>query len=140
MISGELQAGEWKEALYWPEDKRYPVPVFDETYSAAELEGFEVVGDSMNLVYPPGCVVICRRFDPFKQIPPIGKRVVVRRRDKTGLIEATVKRLEQDPHGDAWLVPESTNPEYKKLPFRPNGDGDDDTEIVGVVIASYRKE
>lgn len=140
MVKAEIQAGAWNEALYWPDDKWYPVPVFDDVLDIEELEGFKVVGDSMDLIYPPGSVVICRRFNPLRHIPPVGKRVVIQRRDMNGLIEATVKLLVQDERGEAWLVPESTNPAHQRTAFRTNGDGDDDTEIVGVVIASYRKE
>lgn len=140
IVRGSVEAGSWKEAIYWPEDDWKTVPVYDERFDVDELEGFEVNGDSMNLVYPPGSVVICRWFDPVNELPPVGHRVVIRRRDASGLVEATVKLLERDEHGQGWLTPQSTNPAHKKITFKPNGDGENDTEIVGIVIGSYRKE
>lgn len=136
-----VQAGKWRETIGLPDDDRYFVPMFDERYTADQLFGVEVRGDSMNLEYPPGRILICRKFDPMIELPPVGKDVIIRRRSAEGLIETTVKALEVDDHGKGWLAPKSTNPEWQKEEFRHNGDGDHDdidTEIIGVVIWDMR--
>jgi len=139
-VIGFLQAGTWQEAVEWHPDDYYEVPVFDARYPPDGLYGLEIRGDSMNLVYPEKTVVVCRADDPVNELPPINRNVVVQRRDKTGLFEATVKRLESDEQGRGWLIPQSTNASHKPIPYKTNGDGDDDTQITGIVIASYRPE
>lgn len=140
LVVGYVQAGDWREALEWPHDERYAATIFDERFDVDSLIGLEVRGDSMDILYPQGTILICRSFDPTHELPPIGKTVIVQRRDKSGLIEATAKKLELDDFGRGWLTPVSQNSAHKRLPFQSNGDGDDDCAIVGVVVASYRKE
>ena len=101
--------------------------------------GLHVVGDSMNVVYAENKLPVCRKYDEVNEFPPISKRVIVQRRNATGQIEATVKELELID-GQPWLVPKSTNPIYEGVKFQSTGDGDDDTQIVGVVVGSYLRE
>lgn len=140
MVVGYLQAGEWREAIRWHNDDYYEVPVFDNRYESSDLEGYEVRGDSMNLIYPEGTVVLCRQFDPVHEVAPVGRNVLVQRTDKHGLIEATVKRFITDEYGKGWLEPVSTNPAHQKIAYSPNGSGDDNLGITGIVVGSYRKE
>jgi transcriptional regulator with XRE-family HTH domain len=137
-----VQAGEWRETLGLPHDDQYNVPVFDDRYNSDDLFGIELRGDSMDKEYKEGTVLVCRKFDPTGELPPVGKHVIVRRRSPEGLYETTVKALETDDHGRGWLVPKSTNNEWEPVEFTNNsdGDGDDvDTEIIGVVVWDVRK-
>jgi transcriptional regulator with XRE-family HTH domain len=140
IVCGHIQAGEWREALEWPEDSHYSVMIADDRYQADDLMGLEVRGDSMNKFYIDGTIIICRAFDPLLEMPPVGKNVVTQRCQPSGLIEATVKRLEIDDHGKGWLVPYSDNASHQPIPFGPNDDGEDDVTITAVVVGSYRKE
>jgi len=137
-----VQAGDWRETLGLPHDEQYNVPVFDDRYNSDDLFGVELRGDSMDKEYKEGTVLVCRKFDPTGELPPVGKHVIVRRRSPEGLYETTVKALETDDHGRGWLVPKSTNNEWEPVEFTNNGDGDSDdvdTEIIGVVVWDVRK-
>jgi transcriptional regulator with XRE-family HTH domain len=137
-----VQAGNWRETLGLPHDEQYNVPVFDDRYHPDDLFGVELRGDSMDKEYKAGTVLVCRKFDPTGELPPVGKHVIVRRRSPEGLYETTVKSLETDDHGRGWLVPKSTNSEWEPMEFSNNGDGDGDdvdTEIIGVVVWDVRK-
>ena len=138
MVVGAVQAGQWNESAEWPQDSHYVVKIVDDRYS--QTIGLEVRGDSMNKIYPEGTVLICRNFDAMNELPPVGKRVIVRRRNENSLTESTVKLLIVDDEGRGVLVPESTNPIYGPIPFKPSGDGDNDTEIAAVVVGAYIKE
>ena len=136
-VIGAVQAGAWREALEWPDDDQFDVTIYDERY--ADVFGLQVVGDSMNGVYVENTVIVCRKFDEVNEFPPISKRVIVQRRNATGQIEATVKELELID-GQPWLMPKSSNPIYEGVEFKNNGDGDGDTNIIGVVVGSYLRE
>lgn len=138
IVIGAVQAGEWREALEWPLSDQYSVNIYDDRYP--HLIGLEVRGDSMNKIYPANVILICRPFDPTAELPPIGKRVVVQRQDKQGMIEATVKEFIVDDYGQGSLVPASTNPDHKPIPFKPGDDGNNDIEITAIVVGSYKKE
>ena len=137
-IIGHIQAGDWRESLEWPQDEQTrTVPINDNRFDPKTLFGLEVRGDSMNQEYHERDILVCRRFDPTSELPPIGKRVVVQRHDSNGLVEATVKALEVDDFGVGWLAPKSSNPIHESIKFN-DGDNDGDHEIIGVVVLSYR--
>lgn len=136
-VIGAVQAGAWREALEWPIEDQYDVTIYDDRYD--NVFALQVIGDSMNTLYVQGTVLVCRPFDEVNEFPPIGKRVIVQRRNATGQIEATVKELEL-VDGQPWLMPKSSNPIYEGVQFKNNGDGDDDTQIIGVVVGSYLRE
>lgn len=137
-VVGAVEAGSWREATEWPQDEHYTVNIYDDRFP--DLIGLEVRGDSMNKLYKAGTVLICRQFDPTNEIPPVGKRVIVQRRIASGLIEATVKLLEIDADGQAVLMPQSTNDDYKPIPYSPSGDGDGDVQITAIVVGAYTRE
>lgn len=136
-VIGAVQAGAWREALEWPSEDQYEVTIYDDRHE--DVYALQVIGDSMNTLYVQGTVLICRSYDEVNEFPPIGKRVIVQRRNASGLIEATVKELEL-VDGQPWLMPKSSNPIYEGVQFKNNGDGDGDTNITGVVVGSYLRE
>jgi len=137
-----VEAGDWRETSGFAFEDQYKVPVFDDRYKPEDLFGIEVRGDSMDEKYDEGTILICRKFDPMVELPPVGKDVIVRRRSAEGLIERTVKSLETDEHGRGWLVPKSKNDAWQSEEFSQKGDGDEldiDTEIIGVVLWDMRR-
>lgn len=141
-LVGAVEAGQWHEAVEWPQEDRYTVPV-------ANTGGFrqfpklalEVRGDSMNLVYPEGTTLICVKFLDLGRDPRSGEKVIVQRRNANGLYEATVKEYVRTGDGRSWLWPRSSNPTHQTpTEMGPNGDGDDDLVIWALVISSQRAE
>lgn len=138
-VKGEVAAGVWRAAVESPADEWesfYGRP--DVTAEIDHRFGLRVVGDSMDLVYPPGTIVECvSLFGRAEAIP--GKRVVVVRMNDAGMCEATVKELVEQ-EGELWLVPKSSNPAH--MPYKLNGpsEGIVETRIAAVVVASVRPE
>jgi hypothetical protein len=137
-LVGVLQAGNWREAVEIPEDDQRmieaPIPsVIDGVpTSRLELQAFEVAGTSMNLVYPEGTTVYAASTMSYRE-PEHGDRVIVIRKDKHGLVEATLKELVIEDDGKKWLWPRSHDPEHQApLPYN-NGE---EVVVSGIVVAS----
>lgn len=139
VVRGAVQAGHWVEAAEWHADDQYSVPIPDDPrFPGIQRFGLLVRGPSMNRVYPEGTILVCVHRNEWKKVPTPGQRVIVQRRKRDGLVEATVKELREDT-GKLWLWPNSTHPEHQ-API-PLDDGDTDSvEIIAVVIGSYRAE
>jgi len=138
-VIGYVQAGDWREATEWPHDDRFDVPV------AADIEGsfvLEVKGDSMNLRFAEGTLLICLPFNPLHDNLPVDRYVIVERRDfATSLYEATCKRLARDAEDRLWLEPESSDRNYQPVEFY-DGDadvGDRDTRILAIVTGAIER-
>lgn len=139
-VKGNVAAGVWREAWEMRADEW---EVFtgrsDVAAPIKDRFGLRVVGDSMNMIYPPGSILECVAYQG--QSVPNGRRVVVQRVRVDGMIETTVKEFMQDESGTIWLVPRSTNPAMQ-APIRV-GDHDSEiasVEILGVVVSSIRPE
>lgn len=94
-------------------------------------------GASMNLVFPPGVQLICRRVPFGLQELKAGDLVVVER-NAHDLRELTCKRLVIDAEGVFWLKAESDQAQFQS-PWRigkPDEDhhSDDGIQVVGKVI------
>jgi SOS-response transcriptional repressor LexA len=136
VVMGAVQAGNFVEAVEWPEEKQYLVntPKMAE-YQGMEHLALEVRGDSMNEVYPPNSVVICVRVVDLEREIRDGERVVVLSH-QGALTEATVKELRTDAEGARWLWPRSTSPAHQS-PVRVDSH---DLEVMALVVGSYRPE
>jgi transcriptional regulator with XRE-family HTH domain len=137
-VVGVLQAGAWREAVEFPEDDQRlieaPIPDMIDGIPTRrlELQAFEVSGSSMNRVYPEGTIVYAASTMSYRE-PESDDRVIVIRRDKHGLVEATLKELIIGDDGKKWLWPRSYDPEHQApLPYA-NGD---DVTVSGIVVAA----
>jgi hypothetical protein len=103
------------------------------------LFGLEVKGHSMNKVFSAGTVLICAKFMDLNDEPRAGDYIVVHRRGRDGLIEATVKEYDRDRDGRAWAWPRSTEPEFQS-PIRLDvaSDGVDEVVAFAPVVGSYQ--
>lgn len=147
-VIGQVEGGAFREATEWAEDCRYPVAsTIENPNYAAKCFGLEVIGESMNKIYPAGTVVIVMPLEDYLNIPrklESGDNVVVYRK-RAGLVEATIKEFVQKTKGQAELWPRSTAPEYQS-PINihwPNGIHNTDVEsveIAAVVIQSIKME
>lgn len=138
-IKGEVAAGVWRAAVEWPEDEWQTFTGRpDVTADIQHRFGLRLIGDSMDLVYPPGTIVECVSLFGHAEAQP-GKRVVVIRRDENNQFEATVKELvERD--GELWLIPRSSNPAHAPIRLSDPMPGIVETRIAAVVVSSYRPE
>lgn len=138
-LKGEVAAGVWRAAAEWPEsDWQTFIGRSDVTARTEHRFGLRVLGDSMDLLYPPGTIVEC--VSAFGHAEPApGRRVVILRKNDRQEYEATVKELvEQD--GKLWAVPRSTNPAHRPIDLSESEPGIIETRIVAVVVASIRPE
>jgi phage repressor protein C with HTH and peptisase S24 domain len=137
-VSGDVQAGSFREAVAWDESQWYPVdvPVPDRFRGLAKA--LEVRGTSMNVDYPEGSIAIW--VDMLDSRPPrAGDDVVVYSICHDDLIEATIKEYRIDGDGKLWLWPRSHDPLHQ-APVDIDAPDERIREIVikGLVIGSYR--
>lgn len=151
-IKGSVQAGQWTNAAEWPESEwiAFPTPI-NPRYKNFHTFALSVKGDSMNLLYPEGTIIIVVNFSDLGRNPDSGECVVTMRRDPlTDCYEATLKVVEIKKDGRILLWPRSNNPDFVKpiiLPrlttrYQGNGfDGDTaaapDIVIQSLVIGCY---
>lgn len=151
-IRGEVQAGQWNTASEWPRQDWIPLTVpLDNRYKHFTTFALTVKGDSMNLLYPEGTIVIAVNFSDIGRNPEDGDCVITIRRDTlTDCCEATLKIIQIKEDGSVLLWPKSDNPNFVKpiiLPKITNkyqGNGMDadiasipDITIQSLVIGSY---
>lgn len=137
-VSGHVEAGEFREAVEWDRSRWYAVdvPVPDRFRRLAKA--LEVRGESMNLEYRPGAVVIWVDFLDYR--PPRNEdHVIVYSYHQDGTVEATVKELRVTDDGKRWLWPRSDRPEHQQPVDSDEPPANIKTiEIKGIVIGDYR--
>ena len=136
-VVGRVEAGAFHEAVEWDQSKWYPidVPVPDRFRRVAKA--LEVRGNSMNLEYKNGSVVIWVDMLDFRP-PRHEDHVIVYSYSSDDRIEATVKELRQT-NGKQWLWPRSDDPTHQTPIDTDNPpEGVKRIEIKGIVIGDYR--
>ncbi|MDI2091662.1 LexA family protein [Commensalibacter oyaizuii] len=115
-IRGEVQAGQWNSAIEWPQSDWIPLTVpIDHRYQKFTTFALTVKGDSMNLLYPEGTVIIAVNFSEIGRNPEDGDCVITIRRDAlTDCYEATLKIIQIKDDGSVLLWPKSDNPNFVK--------------------------
>lgn len=132
-VVGQLAAGDWREAIEFPSDEQYdvPAPAIRQLHDA-DLLAYEIVGPSMNLVYPEGSIVYAA---PTTQ-PISGERVVIQRVGTDGMYESTCKEYVM-VDGKPWLYPRSSDPQHQApIPFVDTKRKIKEITILGVVRAA----
>lgn len=114
-VVGEVEAGAWREALEWPDDRQFEIPLLKiAKYPDARTYGLRLAGDSMDRFYPlPNTIVICIPFLDIERGPLPGE-VVIAQRQRHDLFEASCKVFAQSADA-AYLEPRSTNPAHQRL-------------------------
>lgn len=145
-IRGEVQAGNWREAVELPVDERKVVHV-PRPDGHRRYFGMIARGTSMDLLYPDGTILVCVPIGDYDHALAHGLKVIVERRDDHGLFEATVKELRQHADGSVWLWPRSTDPLHQApIPMpRPDEAAEDhagaaNVRITAIVVSSVRPE
>ncbi|CAI3953936.1 SOS-response transcriptional repressor LexA (RecA-mediated autopeptidase) (LexA) (PDB:1AY9) [Commensalibacter communis] len=145
-IRGQVQAGQWTQAIEWPREDWVPVPMpEDPKYKDFPTFALAVKGDSMNLMYPDGSIVIAVNFCDLGRNPENGECVVTIRRDPlTDCYEATLKIVQIREDGSVLLWPRSNHPDFTKpiqLPkittkYQGNGFDGDCSSAPDIMIQS----
>lgn len=135
IVGGAVAAGVWREDEAYSEVMEIdtPAPVPD-----AKRFGYVVEGRSMDLDYPPGSVLDCISIFANAVSPEHGDHVIVRRTKPDGLRELTVKEF-QERDGEFFLVPRSTQTEFKETRIgKPTAGvvGSDQVEVIAFVVGS----
>jgi SOS-response transcriptional repressor LexA len=116
-LVGEVQAGAWREAeqLCYDDRLNFPVPV-DQRYPRIRRFALKVLGNSMDLLYPEGTILICAAFEEINRQPRHGDIVIVQRM-RQWATEATCKELIVR-NDEVILQPRSSDKKHKpiKLP------------------------
>ncbi|CAK0739281.1 hypothetical protein WCLP8_1030003 [uncultured Gammaproteobacteria bacterium] len=86
-----------------------------------------VSGNSMNLIYPDGALVLVR---PYSSAPVSGRPYVVRNGH-----EVTLKRVIVEPDGYHYLMSCSSDPEFGERPIHPRPT--DRWTVIGEIV-EYR--
>lgn len=141
-VIGRVQAGEWIEAWEYPPEDQFEISVPPHrNYQGLKRFGLEVVGPSMNQVYPEGTVILCVRIEDLGREPNDKERVVVERKRSDGLVEVTVKEwLRDSKTGVVWLWPRSDDPQFTqpfRLPVPEDGNGIEEIKVIAVVAGRY---
>jgi transcriptional regulator with XRE-family HTH domain len=134
-VVGELCAGQWREAIEFDPADREMVPVLlDPDMPGYQLEGYIVRGTSMNRFYPDGSIVFAAATISNGLQPSNGDHVLVSRRNKKGLYEASLKEYVVEADGSKWLWPRSSDPQHQ-APLHMGGS--EEVTITGIVRASF---
>lgn len=137
-IAGEVAAGLWREV---PDhslvDAEACLQVDVQGYNGVALFALRVAGPSMDRIYPEGRWVIAA---PPAEVGLQEDDVVVVRRNRSGLVETTLKQLVVLGDGRVALWPRSTHRDFQSPLYITGSEADQDApEIVGVVVADYAR-
>lgn len=145
-IRGEVQAGQWKEATEWPREDWVPTYMPPNPfYEKMNPFALKVKGDSMNLMFPDGSIVVAVNYTELGRNPEDGECVVTIRRDPlTDCFEATLKIVQIRDDGSVLLWPRSNNPDFVKpiqlprmtLNYQGNGQDGDTSSAPDIMIQS----
>ena len=115
------------------------LPINDR-FPPEEQWGEEVVGDSVDMIYPHGSILHVVSIAGTGYMPRNGQLVIVAHQKDSGLMERTVKRVYRQ--GNRYeMVGMSTNPKWNEPIAIPEGESEHETiAIVGLVIGGYRAE
>lgn len=141
LVSAEVAAGKWGEHFEWPPEDCFTVTFYgpEDRFPRLTKYGVQVVGDSMDKVFPEGTILECIKYIELGEDPRDGEYVIVHRRDKTGLYECTVKRFREDADGHKWLEPESTNPDFQ-APIFVNDTGEEDSVLIYARVTRAQRD
>lgn len=133
-VVGELQAGAWRESLEWLHEDQFPItlPAPESARNMVGIQSFVVKGNSMNKVYKENTYVFVAPTIANGIRPKNGDIVLVTRRDKSGLYEATLKEYVVEGRSRQ-LIPRSTDPKHQEpIPYK--GKNTEEATITGIVV------
>lgn len=135
VVKSSVSAGMWTESAEWPEEdwQRITIP-YERAYEKYELHACEVQGNSMDLIFPPGTLLIWLSiYDSGEELKD-GKPYIIRRMRASGEYETTCK-IARNIEGDWFLYPKSSDPQWR--PWPAQGLEGDEVVVLGRVIRAY---
>lgn len=138
-VVGELQAGAWKESIEWHEEDQYDFPLAEMMgVPRYDMQAYIVRGTSMNRIYPEQSVVLVANLFTNPIQVESGDIVLVQRRNRDGMYEASLKEYVVERDGSKWLWPRSHDPEFQSpLNVAAGNDGDSEVTVQGVVVFDF---
>ncbi len=135
-IVGEVRAGVFHIISDTPEPSDW-LYFDDPAYRGLNIYALRVVGNSMDLVYPDGTIVLVA---PAAERSVFEGDIVVVRRRQGLLIETTLKEISAGEQGTFVLSPRSTDPAHQiPITICSDAHNDQEPEIIGIVVASYHR-
>lgn len=136
-VRGQVAAGVWTEEETDPlDDKRVPVS-FDPRWPSDGQYCLELVGDSLDQLYPEGAFVHVVVRDAYTRFVRPGDLVVLARR-RGDLVERTVKELALNRGGELVAQARSSNPRFREpIDLTAGLQNGDTVEIEAIVIGAY---
>jgi SOS-response transcriptional repressor LexA len=137
-VRGSVEAGSWREVAF-SDVEVHELETLPAPQSIVDSGAFalRVSGPSMDRLYREGTFVIVQ---PWHGGPlPFGRRVIVERERKDGLIETTVKELVRGADGEPELWPRSNHPAHQTPLLFKDMDGVT-VRLAGLVVSSYQPE
>ena len=122
-VVGAVQAGHWRAAVEQLEEQRSVPYVAPSAFRQFSCVAFDVVGHSMDRVYPHGSTLIAITYEELGRDPRPGERVIVQRYAHDE-VEASCKELRIGSQGHLELWPLSTRAEHQKPLFYPVKNGE----------------
>lgn len=152
-VTGSLRSNVWRETSAATESRAIALPA-EGPFAAHQRSAWRLDDRSMNLIYPPGSILIAIAIEDLGRWLHDGERVIVVRRRTDGLVETAVREYILRPPWP-WLVARSDDPaEHQQIavPYslheiarKPmeclHFSADDcDVTLTHLVIASVRPE
>lgn len=135
-VVGTIAAGHWSEAIELPFDEQEETTVIlPGNLANIPVTAMRVDGHSVNKVYPDRSVVFVAPIHALSGAPKNGQMVTVLMRSSDGTFEQTLKQYQRDGEGKAWLLPQSTEPQFQ-TPIQYMGPKIEEAQITGVVVAA----
>lgn len=117
-VNMTFQVGVWKKLHTWPAEQHQTVYVTDDpALRSMSLYGGELIGNSMNLRYPPSSILVLSRLENRPNEVEPGRRYHVEVERANGETEQSIRKLVKDGLGRFWLAPESSEPEFTAVPL-----------------------
>lgn len=136
-VSGEVEAGAFRDALEWDRSRWFEVDIPVPSRFKSKAKALQVRGPSMDLEYPDGSIVVW--VDQLDYRPAQhGDHVIVYSYRSDGAIESTVKEL-RVADGKNWLWPRSSHPAHQApIEVHNPPEGVREITVQGIVIGGYR--
>lgn len=133
-VVGVVQAGAFMDpddGHAYEHDTEYIGAARDRQFPGLELFAFRVIGDSIDKVCKDGGYALCVDFAETGLMHPRDGSFVVAERQRGGMVERTVKRVQRNGTGYE-LHPDSNNPKHRPIRF-PSAEPSEEVRVIALV-------
>ena len=144
LVDSYVAAGKWRTTVEGiANGENYEVTIFEtKNYPGVKRHACEVLGSSMNRIYPEGTVLVWVPFSDIAEPLVPGRRYIVDRINGRREIERTARTFMRDANGGEWFLYESDDPEFQApVPYIPVSKKPiERMNVIGRVVSSIRSE